>query len=116
VSLGPQQEAPVSAVNRVRESLTFARDKNFEREAVVDERALIRDGLRRGMGDVTYPQLRAHLDSRLTSGEFQLVERTHGDPEQKRFFFIDESSLASTHQMREFLARLDRRRTRCGGW
>ena len=75
-----QQETSVGAVNLVRESLTFARDKNFEREAVVDERALIRDGLRRGMGDITYPQLRAHLDARLTSGEFQLVERTHGDP------------------------------------
>jgi len=75
-----QQETPVSAVNRVRESLTFARDKNFEREAVVDERALIRDGLRRGMGDITYPQLRSHLDARLTSGEFQVVERAHGGP------------------------------------
>ena len=75
-----QQETPVSAVNRVRESLSFARDKNFEREAVVDERALIRDGLRRGMGDITYPQLRAHLDARLSSGEFQLVERKHGAP------------------------------------
>jgi conjugative relaxase-like TrwC/TraI family protein len=75
-----QQETSVSAVNRVRESLIFARDKNFEREAVVDERALIRDGLRRGMGDITYPELRSHLDARLTSGEFRLVERAHGAP------------------------------------
>src|SRR5208283_1646721 len=30
----------------------------------------------------------------------------HNNPEQKRLFFIDESSLASTNQMREFLARL----------
>ena len=44
------QEKPVNSLDRVRESLTFSRDKNFEREAVVDERALIRDGLRRGMG------------------------------------------------------------------
>src|SRR5271165_6116071 len=42
------QEKPVNSFDRVQESLTFARDKNFEREAVVDERALIRDGLRRG--------------------------------------------------------------------
>ena len=39
---------------RVRESVTFSRDKNFEREAVVDERAIVRDALRRGMGDITY--------------------------------------------------------------
>ena len=71
------QEIPVCTVDRVRESLTFSRDKNFEREAVVDERALIRDGLRRGMGDITYAQVRGNLDARFASGEFRAVERTH---------------------------------------
>jgi conjugative relaxase-like TrwC/TraI family protein len=75
-----QQEKPVPTVSRVRESLTFARDKNFEREAVVDERALIRDSLRRGMGEVTYAQVRGHLDARLAAGEFQLVERLQSAP------------------------------------
>jgi hypothetical protein len=49
-----------NSVDRVRESVTFSRDKNFEREAVVDERALIRDGLRRGMGEITHAQVRAN--------------------------------------------------------
>jgi hypothetical protein len=71
------QESPSHSLNQVRDSLTFSRDKNFEREAVVDERALIRDGLRRGMGDVTYAQFRGNLDARLASGEFQTVEREH---------------------------------------
>ena len=70
-----QQEKPTNSFDRVRESLTFSRDKNFEREAVVDERELIRDGLRRGMGDVTYAQVRGNLDARIASGEFQGVER-----------------------------------------
>jgi conjugative relaxase-like TrwC/TraI family protein len=70
-----QQDKPANSFDRVRESLTFSRDKNFEREAVVDERALIRDGLRRGMGDVTYAQVRGNLDARIASGEFQGVER-----------------------------------------
>src|SRR5216683_2007179 len=74
------QEKPVNSVDRVRESLTFSRDKNFEREAVVDERALIRDGLRRGMGEITYDQVRAHLDARLASGEFQIIERPQSVP------------------------------------
>jgi conjugative relaxase-like TrwC/TraI family protein len=74
------QEKPVHSVDRVRESLTFSRDKNFEREAVVDERALIRDGLRRGMGEITHHQVRVHLDARLASGEFQLIERQQGIP------------------------------------
>ncbi|HYM76087.1 MAG TPA: MobF family relaxase [Candidatus Dormibacteraeota bacterium] len=75
-----QQERPVNVFDRVRESLTFARDKNFEREAVVDERALIRDGLRRGMGEITHGQVRSNLEARLASGEFQIVERTQGVP------------------------------------
>jgi conjugative relaxase-like TrwC/TraI family protein len=74
------QEKPVNSLDRVRESLTFSRDKNFEREAVVDERALIRDGLRRGMGEITHSQVRANLDARLASGEFQIVERPKSVP------------------------------------
>jgi conjugative relaxase-like TrwC/TraI family protein len=70
-------ERPTNSVGRVRESLTFSRDKNFEREAVVDERVLIRDGLRRGMGDVTYEQVRGNLNARIASGEFQTIERMH---------------------------------------
>lgn len=67
-------------LEKVRESLTFARDKNFEREAVVDERPLFRDALRRGMGEVTYSQVRDHLENRLLTGEFQAVERTQNRP------------------------------------
>src|ERR1700691_4502010 len=74
------QEKPVNSFERVRESLTFSRDKNFEREAVVDERALIRDGLRRGMGEIAHAQVRANLDTRLVSGEFQIVQRPQGVP------------------------------------
>lgn len=74
------QEKPGQTVDHVRESLTFSRDKNFEREAVVDERALIRDGLRRGMGEVTYSQVRANLNARLSAGEFKLVERPSNSP------------------------------------
>jgi conjugative relaxase-like TrwC/TraI family protein len=78
-----RQEQPVNSLDRVRESLTFSRDKNFEREAVVDERALIRDGLRRGMGEITHVQVRAHLDTRLASGEFQIVERPQSVPSRQ---------------------------------
>jgi len=66
--------------NRAQESLTFARDKNFEREAVIDERVLMRDGLRRGMGEVTYAQVGANLNARLASGEFRVIERGQSTP------------------------------------
>ena len=57
---------------RVRPS-RYARDRSFEREAVNDERALFRDALRRGMGETTYPEVRASFGARVTSGEFQTV-------------------------------------------
>jgi conjugative relaxase-like TrwC/TraI family protein len=89
------QEKPANTVDRVRESLTFSRDKNFEREAVVDERALIRDGLRRGMGDVTFDQVRGNLNARIASGEFQAVERTHIPARQ----FTTAKTIAAEHEI-----------------
>src|SRR5580692_10597683 len=71
----PSQE--INPQQRVREAVTFSRDKNFEREAVVDERAIVRDALRRGMGEITLVQVRGNLSARLSSGEFQTVERPH---------------------------------------
>ena len=58
---------------QVREAVTFARDKGFEREAVVDERALYVDALRRGMGEMTYPEVRATFEARVASGEFKEI-------------------------------------------
>ena len=72
-----QQVQEVNPQQRVREAVTFSRDKNFEREAVVDERAIVRDALRRGMGEITFAQVRGNLSARLSSGEFQTVERQH---------------------------------------
>jgi len=89
------QEKPAKSIDRVRESLTFSRDKNFEREAVVDERVLIRDGLRRGMGDVTFAQVRGNLNARIESGEFQTVERAHMPGRQ----FTTAKTIAAEHEI-----------------
>ncbi|MGA2335042.1 MAG: MobF family relaxase [Terriglobales bacterium] len=90
------QEKPVNSLERVRESLTFSRDKNFEREAVVDERLLIRDGLRRGMGEITHAQVRANLDARLASGEFQIVERPQSIPGRQ---FTTTKTIEAEHEI-----------------
>ncbi|MGA9241572.1 MAG: MobF family relaxase, partial [Silvibacterium sp.] len=76
------QTQGAKSLQGVREALTFSRDKNFEREAVVDERAIVRDALRRGMGGITYAQVRGNLTARLASGEFQAVERSHAPARQ----------------------------------
>ena len=67
------EHAPEKTQQAAREAVTFARERSFEREAVTDERALFRDALRRGMGETTYGQVRATVEARLASGEFQLV-------------------------------------------
>jgi len=76
-----------SIQQRVKESVTFARDRNFEREAVIDERLLVRDALRRGMGEVTFSQVRQHLGDRTATGEFQEVQRPKLSP--ARLFTTD---------------------------
>ena len=56
-----------------RQAVTYARDRNFEREAVSDERDLYRDALRRGMSEITCAEVRAGFEARIASGEFQLT-------------------------------------------
>jgi conjugative relaxase-like TrwC/TraI family protein len=72
-----QQLTPrTDSVQRANEAVTYARDKNFEREAVVDERLLVRDSLRRGMGEVSYAEVRDALRNRQKAGEFVSVLRS----------------------------------------
>ena len=49
-----QQELRQENSTQAKEAITFARESIFEREAVADERAILRDALRRGMGEATY--------------------------------------------------------------
>jgi conjugative relaxase-like TrwC/TraI family protein len=68
-----EERGPDTLELRAREAVTYARDRSFEREAVTDERDIFRDALRRGMGETTYPQVRANFETRVASGEFQTV-------------------------------------------
>jgi hypothetical protein len=59
-------------------ALTFARDRNFEREAVVDERALLRDALTRSMGELPAVDIKTDFERRITAGEFIAVPSAPG--------------------------------------
>jgi ATP-dependent exoDNAse (exonuclease V) alpha subunit len=63
---------------------------------VIDERALMRDGLRRGMGEVTYAQVRANLNARLVSGEFKIVDRGMNTPARQ---FTTAKTIASEQEI-----------------
>jgi conjugative relaxase-like TrwC/TraI family protein len=63
-------------------AVTYARDRNLEREAVVGERALFQDALGRGMGHVRLNDVRQEFESRLATGEFVEIERALASPAQ----------------------------------
>ncbi len=68
-----QDKEPVQK-NVAKEAVTFARDSIFEREAVADERAILRDAVRRGMGETSYRDIRQEFDRRRDAGEFRSVQ------------------------------------------
>ncbi len=69
-----QHEHEPEQKTRAKEAVTFARDSIFEREAVADERTILRDALRRGMGETSYRDIRTEYDKRRQAGEFCSVQ------------------------------------------
>jgi conjugative relaxase-like TrwC/TraI family protein len=61
-------------------AVTYAKERNLEREAVVDERALLADALRRSMGEVPVGAIRAAFTQRVAAGEFIGVAQPLGAP------------------------------------
>ncbi|MGB6474086.1 MAG: MobF family relaxase [Candidatus Sulfotelmatobacter sp.] len=55
-------------------ALTYAQDKNLERHAVTDERELMRDALKRSMGEGSFAEVRERFEKRLDSGHLIEVE------------------------------------------
>src|ERR1700730_3475737 len=55
-------------------ALTYTRDKNLERHAVTDERELMRDALKRSMGEASFAEIRERFEKRVQSGDLIEVE------------------------------------------
>ena len=66
---------PERQIKAAREGVTFARDKNFEREAVADQRTILRDAMRRSMGEAPFANVRANYMERQQQGEFIVREK-----------------------------------------
>ncbi|HET8921896.1 MAG TPA: MobF family relaxase [Candidatus Acidoferrum sp.] len=80
---GDQPERVVEAAGKQREQLQeetgekaigqavdYSREKNLERDAVVEERNLLRDALKRSMGDATVAEVKAEFENRVRAGQF----------------------------------------------
>jgi conjugative relaxase-like TrwC/TraI family protein len=63
-----------------RRAVTFARDRNLEREAVLEERAILRDALQRSLGEARVEKIKEELDRRVDRGEFICVEPERSTP------------------------------------
>jgi conjugative relaxase-like TrwC/TraI family protein len=63
-----------------RRAVTFACDRNLEREAVVEERAILRDALQRSLGDARIDDVRHEVERRVERGEFIQIEHEPGTP------------------------------------
>jgi len=73
VELEPERTQRVA-----RSSVTHARERGTERTAVVEERALLRDALKHGMGETRLPEVRAEFERRVASQELIEVGRKPG--------------------------------------
>jgi len=69
-----QDRKPEDLLGKAREAVTYSRSSNFEREAVIDERTLMRDALRRGMGETTFDHVRAEFDARQKQGDLRQLK------------------------------------------
>ncbi len=76
------QERQVDPAARAKEAVSYARASIFEREAVSDERGIMRDALRRGMGETTYGHVRAEFDARASRGEFRQIDGAKHDTDE----------------------------------
>ena len=61
-------------------AMSFSRQRNLEREAVADERDLLRDALKRSMGKMTLAEVKADFEKRVGAREFIEVEQRKNIP------------------------------------
>ena len=62
-----EAESPEQKQKHIESALSYARERNLERQSVVDERELMRDSLRRSMGHATFAEVRDRFEERVES-------------------------------------------------
>jgi len=69
---------PESSQRAAHEGMSYARERGMEREAVADERSLMRDALKHTMGEARLPEIKAEFERRVESRELIDVPRREG--------------------------------------
>src|SRR5580658_6908336 len=68
------EQAPPQKQQHLESALNYAQEKNLERHAVTDEREMMRDSLKRSMGEASFAEIRDRFDKRVQSGDLIEVE------------------------------------------
>ena len=61
-----------------RTAVTFARDRSLEREAVIEERVILRDALQRSLGEARIDEIKTEVERRIQAEEFIAAHQTPG--------------------------------------
>ena len=69
---------PESSQRAAHEGMSYARERGMEREAVADERSLMRDALKHTMGEARLPEIKAEFEKRVADRELIEVPRREG--------------------------------------
>jgi len=69
----PIEHAPAERDIKVHQAMAYARERNQEREAVNDEREILRDALRRSLGMASPDKVKETLEAHLAKGDFVRV-------------------------------------------
>jgi ATP-dependent exoDNAse (exonuclease V) alpha subunit len=72
------EREPIGAA--AQSAMAFSTQRNLEREAIADERDLLRDALKRSMGKMTLAEIKADFETRVGAGEFIEVEQRKNIP------------------------------------
>jgi conjugative relaxase-like TrwC/TraI family protein len=102
-----QPVQPVAPRITAGEAVRFARDRNIEREARIDERVVLRDAVTRTMGEISTAALKHELDDAIRTGVLIRVESPPGSP--ARAFTTDEMKALERHTIARMRAGQGRR-------
>jgi conjugative relaxase-like TrwC/TraI family protein len=70
--------APDAPAISAQLAVSYATDRNLEREAVVDDRTLLRDALTRSMGELSVGAITTEFEDRVDAGEYVAVRQPPG--------------------------------------
>ena len=76
--------SPEGSLTAAANGMSYARERGMEREAVTDERSLMRDALKHTMGEARLPEIRAEFARRVEASE--LIEVSHREGAAGRTF------------------------------